>query len=79
MCTLRWRRGGSRARGIEDLRGTKATVLADDLDIRALHRDTGALIRKVILDPTRDYQRRGVTPTEKAVNPKRRFRTIPMP
>ncbi len=32
----------------------------DDLDIRVLDRDTGALIRKLILDPTRDYQPRGV-------------------
>jgi transposase InsO family protein len=42
------------------LRGTKVTVLADDRDIRVLHRDTGTLIRKLVLDPTRDYQPRGV-------------------
>jgi hypothetical protein len=42
------------------LRGTKVIVLIDDLDIRVLHRDTGQLIRKLILDPTRDYQPRGV-------------------
>ena len=42
------------------LRGTKVTVLADDRDIRVLHRDTGKLIRKLVLDPTRDYQPRGV-------------------
>ena len=42
------------------LRGTKVTVLIDDLDIRVVHRDTGQLIRKLILDPTRDYQPRGV-------------------
>ena len=41
-------------------RGTKVIVLADDLDIRVLDRNTGALIRKLILDPTRDYQPRGV-------------------
>ena len=41
-------------------RGTKVIVLIDDLDIRVLHRDTGQLIRKLILDPTRDYQPRGV-------------------
>ena len=41
-------------------RGTKVIVLADDLDIRVLDRDTGALIRKLVLDPTRDYQPRGV-------------------
>ncbi len=42
------------------LRGTKVTVLIDDRDIRVLNRDTGQLIRKLILDPTRDYQPRGV-------------------
>ena len=41
-------------------RGTKVIVLADDLDIRVLDRDTGALIRKLVLDPTRDYQPRVV-------------------
>ena len=42
------------------LRGTNVTVLIDDRDIRVLHRHTGQLIRKLILDPTRDYQPRGV-------------------
>jgi len=42
------------------LRDTKVIVLIDDLDIRVVHRDTGQLIRKLILDPTRDYQPRGV-------------------
>lgn len=42
------------------LRGTKVTVLIDDLHIRVLHHDTGTLIRKLVLDPTRDYQPRGV-------------------
>jgi transposase InsO family protein len=40
--------------------GTKVTVLIDDLDIRVLDRNTGQLIRKLVLDPTRDYQPRGV-------------------
>ena len=40
--------------------GTKVTVLIDDRDIRVLDRDTGHLIRKLVLDPTRDYQPRGV-------------------
>ena len=39
---------------------TKVIVLIDNLDIRVVHRDTGQLIRKLILDPTRDYQPRGV-------------------
>lgn len=42
------------------LRGTKVTVLIDDRDIRILARNSGTLIRKLVLDPTRDYQPRGV-------------------
>ena len=42
------------------LRGTKVIVLIDALDIRVLNRNTGTLIRKLTLDPTRDYQPRGV-------------------
>jgi hypothetical protein len=42
------------------LRGTHVTVLINDLDIRVLHRRTGQLIRKLTLDPTRDYQPRGI-------------------
>jgi hypothetical protein len=34
--------------------------LANDLDIRALHRDTGQLIRKFVVAATRDYQPQGV-------------------
>jgi Integrase core domain len=41
-------------------RGAHVIVLINDLDIRVLHRDTGHLIRKLVLDPTRDYQPRGV-------------------
>ena len=40
--------------------GTKVTVLIDDRHIRVLDRDTGTLIRELVLDPTRDYQPRGV-------------------
>ena len=35
-------------------------MLIDDRDIRVLDRHTGQLIRKLVLDPTRDYQPRGV-------------------
>ena len=42
------------------LRGSSVTVLIDDRDIRVLHRATGHLIRKLTLDPSRDYQPRGV-------------------
>ena len=42
------------------LRGTHVIMLIDDLDIRVLDGHTGQLIRKLVLDPTRDYQPRGV-------------------
>ena len=41
-------------------RGTHVIVLINDRDIRVLDRNTGQLIRKLTLDPTRDYQPRGV-------------------
>ena len=51
------------------LTGTKVTVLIDELHIRVLHRDTGTLIRELTLDPTRDYQPRGVRPGPPTKNP----------
>jgi hypothetical protein len=41
-------------------RGTHVLVLINDRDIRVLDHNTGQLIRKLVLDPTRDYQPRGV-------------------
>jgi hypothetical protein len=35
--------------------GTRILVLVHDLDIRVLDQD-GALIRELVLDPSRDYQ-----------------------
>jgi transposase InsO family protein len=43
-------------------RGTRVTLLIDDLHIRVIGRDTGQLIRELTLDPTRDYQPRGLPP-----------------
>ena len=43
-------------------RGTRVTLLIDDLHIRIINRDTGELIRELILDPNRDYQPRGLPP-----------------
>ncbi len=40
--------------------GTRVLVLAQDLDIRIINAATGELIRQLTLDPTRDYQPRGV-------------------
>ena len=44
------------------LAGLRITMLVDDLHIRVIHRDTGELIRELTLDPTRDFQPRGVPP-----------------
>jgi hypothetical protein len=44
------------------LAATPVTLLIDELHIRIIHRHTGALIRELILDPTRDYQPRGLPP-----------------
>ena len=41
------------------LAGTRVYVLTDDRHVRVLTRD-GTLIRDLTLDPTRDYQPRGV-------------------
>jgi hypothetical protein len=44
------------------LAGIPVTLLVDDLHIRVIHRHTGQPIRDLILDPTRDYQPRGIPP-----------------
>ena len=50
------------------LRRTKVIVLINDLDIRVLDRHSGQLIRKLTLDPSRDYQKRGVKPGNSPTN-----------
>jgi phosphoribosyl 1,2-cyclic phosphodiesterase len=42
--------------------GTRVLILAVDLDIRVINADTGELMRRLTLDPDRDYQPRGVKP-----------------
>ena len=54
------------------LAGTLISLLIDDLHIRVIHRHTGQLIRELILDPTRDYQPRGLPP-----RPPKRERATP--
>jgi transposase InsO family protein len=44
------------------LADTAVTLLADDLHIRVINRDTGELIRELTLDPRRDYQPTGRPP-----------------
>lgn len=49
--------------------GTKITMLIADREIRVLTRDTGQLLRALTLDPTRDYQPRGLTPGPRPKHP----------
>jgi transposase InsO family protein len=44
------------------LAGTAVTLLVEDLHIRVINRHTGELIRELMLDPSRDFQPRGVRP-----------------
>jgi transposase InsO family protein len=44
------------------LTGTRVIALIADLDVRIIRADTGELLRQLTLDPTRDYQPRGVKP-----------------
>jgi transposase InsO family protein len=41
---------------------TPITLLVDDLHVRVIKRHTGELLRELILDPTRDFQPRGLPP-----------------
>jgi transposase InsO family protein len=41
--------------------GTQVLVLAKDLTVQIIARDTGELLRDLILDPTKDYQNRSAT------------------
>jgi transposase InsO family protein len=40
--------------------GTAVILLINDLDIRVVDRNTGELLRRLTLDPNRDYQPRGI-------------------
>ncbi len=44
---------------------THVLLLIQDLQIRVIAADTGELLRDLTLDPTRDYQPRGTTPSPK--------------
>lgn len=54
------------------LAGTPVSLLIDDLHIRVIHQHTGQLIRELILDPTRDYQPRGLPPGPPPSSPRSR-------
>ena len=53
------------------LAGTAVSLLIDNLHIRVIHRYTGELIRELILDPSRDYQPRGLPPGPPKGTPRR--------
>lgn len=46
-------------------RGTRVLVLSHDLDVRVIDEATGELIRKLTIDPTKDYQPLGRPPGPK--------------
>ena len=48
---------------------TRVTLLIDDLHIRIIDRHTGELLRELTLDPSRDFQPRGVPPGPPKKNP----------
>jgi transposase InsO family protein len=41
---------------------TRVLLLVQDLEIRVVHAATGELLRELVLDPTKDYQPRGLPP-----------------
>lgn len=41
--------------------GTRVLILAHDRDLKIINRDTGELLRELVLDPTKDYQSRART------------------
>jgi transposase InsO family protein len=49
---------------------TPITMLIADRHIRVLHATTGVLLRELILDPTKDYQPRGLTPDPQPKRPR---------
>jgi transposase InsO family protein len=48
---------------------THILLLIIDRDIRVINEQTGELLRELVLDPTRDYQRHGTPRTAKRPNP----------
>jgi transposase InsO family protein len=51
-------------------RGTRVLVLVHGLDTRVVHATTGELIRKLTIDPTKDYQPLGLPPGPKPRRPR---------
>jgi len=53
-----------------DHRRTRVVVLVHDLDVRVINAATGELIRQLTIDPTKDYQPRGVPPGPQPKTPR---------
>ena len=51
-------------------RATQVVVLVHDHDVRVVNAATGELIRQLTIDPTKDYQPRGVPPGPKPRTPR---------
>lgn len=49
--------------------GTRVLMLIQDLNVRIINAATGELIRELTIDPTRDYQPRGIKPGPKPKKP----------
>ena len=49
--------------------GTRVLMLISDLNVRIINAATGELIRELTINPTRDYQPRGVKPGPKKPEP----------
>jgi hypothetical protein len=49
--------------------GTRILMLISDLNVRVIDAATGELIRELTIDPTRDYQPRGLKPGPQRKNP----------
>jgi hypothetical protein len=47
------------------LRSTRVVALVHDLEVRVIHAATGELVRKLTIDPTKDYQALGIPPGPK--------------
>jgi predicted ribosomally synthesized peptide with SipW-like signal peptide len=47
------------------LRSARVVVLVHDLEVRVIHAATGELVRKLTIDPTKDYQPLGIPPRPK--------------
>ena len=53
-----------------DLGGTPVRMPIHDLHVIVIDRDTGEILRELVLDPTKDHQPRGLKPGPKKGSPR---------